>query len=110
MVAYQSAVVMVLTEVVDSDNEKPRRGKAREWIKRRRECGYFPNIFQELKLGDRMGFKDMFRMSVTDYEFLLSFFLFLLVFHMCVKGTPLYRACFFFTTTHDACTVKLRTE
>ena len=37
MVAYNSTVVMVLTERVDYDDEKPRRGKAREWIKRRRE-------------------------------------------------------------------------
>ena len=36
-------------------------------LKRRRESGYFQNIFQELKAEDWMGFKDMFRMSVTDY-------------------------------------------
>ena len=30
------------------------------------------NIFQELKVEDRMHFKDKFRMSVTDYDFLLS--------------------------------------
>ena len=63
---------MVLTELADSDDEKPRRDNTRDWIKRRRERRYFQNIFQELKVKDRMGFKDMFRMSVTDYEFLLS--------------------------------------
>ena len=63
---------MVLTELVDSYDEKPHRGKTREWIKRRRKSGYFQNIFQELKVEDRMGFKAMLRMSVTDYEFLLS--------------------------------------
>ena len=62
----------VLAGLVDSDDEKPRRGKTREWIKRRRENGYLKNIFQELKVEDRMGFKDIFRMSVTDYGFLLS--------------------------------------
>ena len=65
MAAYKGAVVMVLIELVDSDDEKPRRWKTREWIKRRRESGYFQNIFQELKVEDQMGFKDMFRMSLT---------------------------------------------
>ena len=65
---YKVAAVMVLTELVNSDDKKTRRGKTREWIKRRRESGYFQNIFQELKVEDRMGLKDMFRMSVTDYN------------------------------------------
>ena len=65
---YKGAVMMVLTELVDSDDKKTGRGKTREWIKRRRESGYFQNIFQESKVEDRMGLKDMFRMSVTDYN------------------------------------------
>ena len=72
MAAHKGVVAMVLTKLVDSDDEKPHRGKTREWIKRRGESGYFQNIFQELKVEDRMGFKDLFRMSVTDYEFLLT--------------------------------------
>ena len=32
MAAYKSAVVMVLTELVDSGNEKPRQEKTIEWI------------------------------------------------------------------------------
>ena len=72
MAACKGALVMVLTELVDSDDEKPRRGKTTECIKRRRESGYFQNIFQELNVEDRMDFKDKFRKSATDYEFLLS--------------------------------------
>ena len=72
MVAFKVAVMTVLTELVDSHDEKPRQMKTREWIKRTRESDYFQNIFQELKVEDQMGFKDKFRMSVTDYEFLLS--------------------------------------
>ena len=72
MVTYKGAVVMVLTEFVDSDDEEPRSGKTREWIKRRRESSYFQNIFQGLKVEDRLGFKDMFRISATDYETLLN--------------------------------------
>ena len=68
MAVYKVAAVMVLTKLVNSDDKKTRRGKTREWIKRRRESGYFQNIFQESKVEDRMGLKDMFRMSVTDYN------------------------------------------
>ena len=72
MAASTGVLVMVIAELVDSDDEKPHRGKTRSWIKRRRESGYFYNIFHELKLEDPMGFKDMFRISVTNYEFILS--------------------------------------
>ena len=72
MAAYKGAVVMVLTELIDSDNEKPRREETQEWVKRRRESGYFQNTFRELKVKYRIGFKDMFRTSVTGYEFLLN--------------------------------------
>ena len=47
--------------------------------------------------------------SVTSWT-ILAFSCFSLSFRMCLKGTSLYRACFFFTNAHDACTVKLRTE
>ena len=67
MAACKSAAVMVLTELVDSNDGKPRRGKTREWIKRRSETGYLQNIFQELKVEDQMGFQNVFGMSATDY-------------------------------------------
>ena len=41
--------------MIDSDNEKPERGKTREWIRRRKENGYFNNIIKELKVEDRLG-------------------------------------------------------
>ena len=72
MVAYKGEIMMVLTELVHSDDEKPRWAKTKEWIKKRRESGYFQSIVQELRFEDLTGFKDMFPMSVTDYEFLLS--------------------------------------
>ena len=39
---------------------------------RERESGYFQNIFQELKVEDHVGFKDMFRLKVADYKFLFN--------------------------------------
>ena len=67
-----AATVLLLCELMDSDDEKPRRGKTREWVKRRREKGYFNNIVKELKVEDRCGFKEMFRMDVKDFEHILS--------------------------------------
>ena len=40
--------LVVLNELMDSDDEKPQQGKTRNWIKRRHERDYFNNIIQEL--------------------------------------------------------------
>ena len=42
--------LVVLNELMDSDDEKPQRGKTRNWIKRRHERGYSNNIIQELRI------------------------------------------------------------
>ena len=70
MAANNGAVVTLLTDLVDSDDEKPRRGKTRKWFKRKRESSYFQNKFQNLKVEDWIDFR--IHMSVLDYEFLLS--------------------------------------
>ena len=67
MVAHKGAVVMVLTELANSDDEKPRRGKQENGSKGGEKVGT-----SKTKAEDRMDFKDLFRTSVTDYEFLLS--------------------------------------
>ena len=66
------AAVILLNELVDSDDEKPTRGKTRKWIGSRKERGYFTNIIQELIVEDKHGFREMFRMDVGDFEFILS--------------------------------------
>ena len=66
------AAVIVLNELVDSDEEKPFRGKTRKRRRRRKERGYFTNIIQELIVKDRHGFGEMFRMDVGDFEFIFS--------------------------------------
>ena len=48
------------------------RGKTRDWIQPREEKGYFNNIIQELSLEDRFGFREMFKMDVTDFEDILA--------------------------------------
>ena len=57
---------------MDSDDEKPTRGKTRDWVKRRRDKGYFTNIIKELRVEDRFGFREMFRMDITDFEYVLA--------------------------------------
>ena len=59
-------------ELMDSDDEKPTRGKTREWVKRREQSGYFNNIVKELKVEDRLEFREMFRMDVGDFELILG--------------------------------------
>ena len=59
-------------ELIDSDDEKPTRGKTREWVKTLEQSGYFNNIVKELNVEDGLGFREMFRMDVGDFEFILS--------------------------------------
>ena len=60
---------IILSELVDSDDERPRRGKTREWIRRRRQLGLYGTLIKELIIEDRLSFKEMFRMSVEDFAF-----------------------------------------
>ena len=63
---------IILSELVDSDDERPRRGKNREWIRRRNQLGLYETLIKELIIEDRLSFKEMFRMSVEDFEAVLS--------------------------------------
>ena len=57
-------------ELIDSADEKPRRGKTRKWVKRGNERGYF-NVIRESRIEGQGGFREMFRMNMTDFEFIL---------------------------------------
>ena len=61
------------TDMHDSDDERPSRGKTREWLKRRSELGAYSTIVKELIIEDRLGFKSMFRMSLEDFERVLGY-------------------------------------
>ena len=61
-----------LNELVVFDDEKPHRGKIRLWVKRRSDWGYFNNIIKVLRIEDRTGFRDIFRMDVADFEYILT--------------------------------------
>ena len=47
-----AALVLILNELMDSDDEKPKREKTREWVKRSEQSGYFNNIVKDLKVVD----------------------------------------------------------
>ena len=59
---------IILSELVDSDDERPRTGKTREWIRRRSQLGLYKTLIKELIIEDPLSFKEMFRMSVEDFE------------------------------------------
>ena len=70
----QSAfAVFVAFEVLNDENEKPGRGKTRQWIRRRDEKGYFNNIVKELAIEDTAEYKEMMRMSHADFQRVLSY-------------------------------------
>ena len=66
------ATLEVLHELMDFDDKKPHRGKTRKWVERRSERGYFNNIIRELRIEDQAGFREMSRMDVTHFEFILA--------------------------------------
>ena len=73
MAAKEVAMVVILSELADSDDEKPTRGPTRSWIKRRKENGFFETIIRELILEDLVGFKVMFRMGYADSSIVAQF-------------------------------------
>ena len=60
---------IILSELVDSDDERPRSGKSREWIRRRSQLGLYETLIKELIIEDRLSVKEMFRISVEDFAF-----------------------------------------
>ena len=62
---------IILSELVDSDDERPRRGKTREWIRRRSQLGLYETLIKELIIEDRLSFKEMFQMFLLKMMFLL---------------------------------------
>ena len=48
------------------DERAGKRGKTRQWIKRRQEKGFFANIVQELMVEGVAGYREMFRMKPAD--------------------------------------------
>ena len=64
--------VIILNELMDSDDEKPYRGKTRGCVKRISNRGYFTNIIKQLGFEDRTDSRDLFRMDVTDFEYILT--------------------------------------
>ena len=59
---------VILSEFADPDNKNQRRGKTREWIKRKQQLDSFQNIIKELNVEDRCAFNEMFRKNIEDFE------------------------------------------
>jgi len=53
------------------DERAGKRGKTRQWIKRRQEKGFFANIVQELMVADVVGYREMLRMKPADFHTIL---------------------------------------
>ena len=60
----------MLSELMDSDEEKPTRGRTRPQLKKRSVSGYFINIIHDLMIEYRMGLEEIFQLNVEYFEFL----------------------------------------
>ena len=54
---------------MNSNYEKPHRGKTRNCVKRRSKRWHLNNIIRELRIEEI--FREVFRIDVTDFEFVL---------------------------------------
>ena len=72
--AIAALTIAHLAEEEEEENEQHwKRGKTREWVKRRTEKGYFNNIVRELAIDeDTASYKEMMRMSHEDFTKLLN--------------------------------------
>ena len=64
--------LVVLHELMDSDDEKPHRGKTKKWVKRGSERRYFNSMIRELRIENQAIFREIFRMDVTSFKFTLT--------------------------------------
>ena len=67
---------LVVLELINSDEEKEEesngRGKTRNWIKKREELRYYPNIVHKLQMGDTDVFKEIIRMDFEHFKEILN--------------------------------------
>ena len=64
----KAAGALIILELVGEDEERScKRGRTREWIKRREKQGYFDNLVRELSIEDTTAFKEMMRMSHEEF-------------------------------------------
>ena len=74
MAEKQKFKVLVMVELLDSEEEEETKGRGmtRSWLKRRKELGYFANIVRELQLGDAERFKEMMSMDFKHFNEILN--------------------------------------
>ena len=67
---------LVVLELINSDEETEEksngRAKTRNWIKKREELGYYPNIKHKLRMEDTDMFKEIIRMGFEHFKEILN--------------------------------------
>eukprot|EP00794_Sanderia_malayensis_P009980 gene9980-11003_t len=72
----KAVAAIILATVIDIDEPKKKRawkrGKTRQWLKRREERGYCSNIVRELQMEDCASYKEMMRMEHAQFLEILN--------------------------------------
>ena len=66
------SVLLVLDELEETEDGASKRGKTREWIRRRQEGGYFTNIVRKLAAEDTPAYHQMIRIKFEDFIVILQ--------------------------------------
>lgn len=68
----KAAACLGVLLLCEEDECRAKRGKTRNWIKRRSEKGFFQNIVQELRIEDIQGYREMMRMAHEQFIEILT--------------------------------------
>ena len=68
----KAAACLIFILLCEEDDGRAKRGKTRDWIKRRSEGVFFSNIVQELRIEDTDGYKEMMRIRYEQFLEILT--------------------------------------
>ena len=61
---------VIILESLEEKETKNKRGKTRQWIRRRKEKGFYTNIVEELRVEDTKTYEEMLRMNYDTLKFI----------------------------------------
>lgn len=75
-IAKKRAAALILLNLLEDEYESPpprnKKSPTRQWIQRREERGVYHQLVQELALEDPMAYRDFFRMTREQFNFLVE--------------------------------------
>ena len=72
LLGRKAITTLAVLEFLEDGKSWWKRGKIKDWMKRRQEQAYADNIVRELMVEDTTSYNEILRMSHEDYSYILS--------------------------------------